>query len=76
MSHAISAQGVSMDMQKVESGLNWSQLTTLKGLRGLPGLTGSYRRFIRGYGAIVRPLNNLLKKGNCIWNQADDETFF
>lgn len=34
LSHVISAQGVSMDMQKVESGLNWSQPTTLKGLRG------------------------------------------
>lgn len=24
----------------------------------------------------MRPLNNLLKKGNCIWNRAANEAFF
>lgn len=75
LGHVISAQGVSIDMQKVEFVLNWPQPTNLKGLRGFFRLAGYYRRFIRGYGVIARPLNDLLKKGNFVWNPAATAAF-
>lgn len=70
LGHVISEKVVAMDQQKVDAVLHWPQPKTLKGLRGFLGLTGYYRRFIKGYGIIARPLNDLLKLGNFKWNDA------
>lgn len=75
LGHIISKTGVSMDPQKVEAVLNWPLPKSLKALRGFLGLTGYYRRFIRDYGKIARPLTNMLKRGNFGWNEESRAAF-
>lgn len=54
----------------------WPVARNLKQLRGFLGLTGYYRRFIQHYGAISRPLTQLLKKNSKYqWTTVEQQPF-
>jgi hypothetical protein len=62
LGHIITATGVAMDTSKVSAVQAWPQPRSTRGLRGILGLAGYYRRFIRNYGTITAPLTQLLRK--------------
>lgn len=75
LGHAISAQAVSMDPAKVAAVDEWPRPTTLRALRGFLGLTGYYRKFIAGYGAMAASLTALLKGDRLRWTDDAELSF-
>jgi hypothetical protein len=76
LGHVISASGVATDPAKIQAVANWSSPTSIKDLRSFLGLAGYYRRFVRNFGLLAKPLTSLLKKGIVfVWTAAHESTF-
>jgi hypothetical protein len=62
LGHVISVGGVSVDLGKVKDVLNWMPPTAASKIRSFLGLAGYYRRFIKDFSKIAKPMTKLLEK--------------
>ena len=76
LGHVISPAGVGTDPSKIESISSWPTPSSVKELRSFLGLAGYYRRFVRKFGIVSKPLTTLLKKHSLfIWTPDHDSAF-
>lgn len=64
-----------MDPKKIEAMMSWPSPTNIKVVRGFLGLTVYYKKFIRKYGELARPLTQLLKKDAFGWLPLAEHAF-
>jgi hypothetical protein len=75
LDHIISKEGVATDPTKICIIKQWPSPENTTQLRAFLGLTGYYRRFIKGYGLICRSLFDALKKNAFEWKEQQEGAF-
>ncbi|GKD67434.1 hypothetical protein Tco_1309542, partial [Tanacetum coccineum] len=68
--HIMFADGITMDLAKVEAITKWPRPTTVIEVRSFLGLAEYYRRFVEGFLLLSLPLTKLIQKGEkFVWNE-------
>uniref|UniRef100_A0AAG5DIK1 RNA-directed DNA polymerase n=1 Tax=Anopheles atroparvus TaxID=41427 RepID=A0AAG5DIK1_ANOAO len=62
LGHTITPEGIKPNPDKIRKILEWSLPKTKKEIKQFLGLAGYYRKFIKDYSKITRPLSSCLKK--------------
>jgi hypothetical protein len=76
LGHVVSPEGIAVDPGKVEEVLEWKPPMTVSEVQSFLGLVGYCRRFILNFSKIMKPITELLKKGNkYVWSEACHEAF-
>ncbi len=80
LGHIVSAKGISTDPEKVAVVAKWPMPAKAPDLRSFLGFTGYYRRFIKNYSHIAKPLHVLVAdveawRAEYVWTEACQEVF-
>jgi hypothetical protein len=62
LGHVIGADGVSTNPKNIAVVQRWTTPTNVKEVRSFLDMAGYYRKFVRNFGKISRPLTEFLRK--------------
>ena len=68
----IGPDGIKMEEEKVRGVLDWLTPKCVKDVQKFLGLANYYRRFIKGFASIARPLHDMIKK-NKKWDWTEKQ---
>jgi len=72
----IGPNGIEMEAEKVDGVLSWPQPKNVKNVRKFLGLANYYRRFIKNFAQVARPMNVLTwKDKKWRWEEAQQKAF-
>jgi hypothetical protein len=72
----LTAKGIEVDPSKVEVVSKWKQPSNVSEVQSFLGMAGYYRRFIKGFSSIARPMTELFKKDNkFVWTPKCEGSF-
>jgi hypothetical protein len=76
LGHVISKGGISMDPSKVQDVLSWNGPTSVSDIQSILRLARYYRRFIKEFLKISKPMTELLEKDKKFeWTPACEASF-
>lgn len=76
LGHILSGEGISTDPKKIKSIQEWPTPECTKDVQRFIGLCNFYRRFVKNFSTIARPLHQLTKKNiKFNWNQDCENAF-
>ena len=76
LGHRVSERGIEVDRAKIEAIEKLPYPRDIKGIRSFLGHAGFYRRFIKDFSKISKPLTNILQKDVPFYFNNDcDESF-
>ncbi|XP_057491359.1 uncharacterized protein LOC130777083 [Actinidia eriantha] len=76
LGHIVSSKGIEVDKSKIEIIAKLPTPKSVKDIRSFLGHAGFYRRFIKNFSLIVRPLCSLLAKDNpFLWSEECEKSF-
>ncbi|GBN58308.1 Retrovirus-related Pol polyprotein from transposon 297 [Araneus ventricosus] len=76
LGHVISAEGIKTDPEKIKAVVNWPRPDKIHDLRSFLGLRTYYRRFVKNFSTIARPLHKLTEaKSNFNWADECEKSF-
>lgn len=76
LGYIISESQIKTDPVKIQGILDWLPLKNLKEVRSFTGFTNFYRRFIKDYATICRPLDQLKRKNvPFLWTEKQQKAF-
>ena len=72
----VSAEGVKVAVDKVDAVSSWLTPTCVQEVQGFLGLASFYRRFVKGFTGIAKPMTNLKRKDkDFTWGTEEEATF-
>ncbi len=76
LGHVVSKEGTKPDLGKIDAVLRFPEPKTVTNVKSFLGLTGYYRKYVRGYSRLAGPLFELTKKDVAfVWNQDYQQVF-